>query len=253
MIRAAEAIAVGRGMMGTPYSTYDCINFIKAILRKAQGGEKKYQIAGTNSLWRSRDLVSRQENLSNPIPGMLAFKASGADVHHVGLVTGPATVIHSSSAKGCVVETNLLNGQWAYLARHRLIEPEIGENMEERGRKPAGAGAALDRNMAIVATETSGLRLREKPVNGSVLMEIPKGAQVTILEDGEWPKVVYEGRTGYVSGQYLMWSSAGKQNEWSETGAEGMAVAGEGQSMTTLISTDGQIVTLMGCWRIADD
>ena len=253
MIRAAEAIAVGRSMMGTPYSTYDCINFIKAILRKAQGGEKKYQIAGTNSLWRSRDLVSRQENLNNPIPGMLAFKASGADVHHVGLVTGPATVIHSSSAKGCVVETNLLNGQWAYLARHRLIEPEKGGNMEERRGNASGAGAALDRDMAVVATETSGLRLRAKPVNGSVLMEIPKGAQVTILEDGEWPKVVYEGRTGYVSGQYLMRSGMGKQTEWSETGAEGLIVPEEGQSMTTLISADGQIVSLMGRWRIADD
>ena len=247
MIRAEEAIAVGRSMMGTPYSTYDCINFIKAILRKAQGGEKKYQTAGTNTLWRSRDLVSRQENLNHPVPGMLAFKASGADVHHVGLVTGPTTVIHSSSAKGCVVETYLLNGQWTYLARHRLIEPEEGGNMEDRGLPDIGTGQSA----AIVATETTGLRLRAKPVNGSVLMEIPKGAQVEILEDGEWPRVSYQGRTGYVSGQYLMRTA--QRTGGVETAAEGTEWTGSSLSTTTLISEDGQIVSLMGVWRVAVD
>ncbi|MBQ9010861.1 MAG: SH3 domain-containing protein [Clostridia bacterium] len=246
MIRAEEAIAVGRSMMGTPYSTYDCINFIKAILRKAQGGEKKYQTAGTNTLWRSRDLVSRQENLNNPVPGMLAFKASGEDVHHVGLVTGPATVIHSSSAKGCVVETNLLNGQWSYLAVHRLIEPEKGEGMD---REDVAYPTDTDGNWAVVATESTGLRLRAKPVKGSVLMEIPKGAQVEILEEGEWPKVVYQGRTGYVLGQYLRRTGTTVPEKGSEGATEGM----EGTEMTTLISREGQVISLAGIWRVAVD
>ena len=41
VINTEEAIRVGRSMLGTPYSTLDCINFIKAIIRKSVGGDPK--------------------------------------------------------------------------------------------------------------------------------------------------------------------------------------------------------------------
>ena len=240
MITADEAVAVGRGMLGTPYSTYDCINFIKAIIRQAKGGEKKYTTAGTNSLWRSRDLTERQENLANPQKGMLAFKVSGSDVHHVGLVTGPGTVLHSSSAKGCVVETDLLNGQWHYLARHRLIETG-GADMEN------GSEAAVGR--AVVATESTGLRLRSSPETGKVLTTIPKGETVEILEEGTWPRVAYKGRTGYCMGSYLTRCEAGREESGTQVEAPGTE-----SGMTTLISLDdGRTVSLYGRWRVAED
>ena len=224
-------------MLGVPYSTYDCINFIKAVIRQASGGDKRYTTAGTNSLWRSKDLVQRWENLVNPVQGMLAFKASGEDVHHVGLVTGKRTVLHSSSAKGCVVETDLLNGQWHYLAKHRLIALEA-EQMES---------SVQTGNTAIVATEHSGLRLRSRPETGVVLAEIPKGTVVEVLEDGTWPKVAYNGRVGYVSGAYL---DRGQQ----KTADNGSNAVESGAAYTTLISAeDGRTVMLVGQWRIGND
>lgn len=130
MITARDAVACGRALLGTPYSQLDCINFIKRIIHTAPGGDEKYTTAGTNTLWRSysasrkyRDLTWRQEGLAGARAGMLAFKRSGDDVHHVGLVTGDGTVIHSSSARGCVVET-ALDESWALLAIHRDIAVE---------------------------------------------------------------------------------------------------------------------------------
>lgn len=60
---------------------------------------------------------------------------------------------------------------------------------------------------AIVATKSSPLSLRETPEqNGVILCEIPKGATVTVLEKGDWPKVEYNGKTGFVNGRYLQYN-----------------------------------------------
>lgn len=130
MITAQEAIRTARSLIGTPYKEMDCINLIKQVIRKSTGGVSAYTTAGTNSLWKSyamsakyRDLVWRQEGIADARGGMLAFKKKGDDVHHVGLVTADQTVIHSSSEKGCVVET-ALDGTWDLLAKHRYIGVE---------------------------------------------------------------------------------------------------------------------------------
>ena len=99
MVKTKDAIALARSLIGTPYAELDCINLIKKVIRDAPGGVKTYTTAGTNALWDSydmsakyRDLTWRQEGLDGAQAGMLAFKADGEDVHHVGLVTDGGTV-----------------------------------------------------------------------------------------------------------------------------------------------------------------
>lgn len=156
MIKAQDAIATARSLLGTPYSQLDCINLIKRVIRTSPGGVPGYTTAGTNTLWRSatasakyRDLTSRQEDTYGARAGMLAFKRRGSDVHHVGIVAerplcgmqrggdresqgakgdyasspggNQLTVIHSSSAAGKVVET-ALDSSWQLLGVHRYIE-----------------------------------------------------------------------------------------------------------------------------------
>lgn len=127
MIKADDAIRTARSMIGTPYGEMDCIALIRAVIRRSAGGAADYRCEGTNWLWRSignsgkyRHLIWRQEGMEGARGGMLAFKRSGDDVHHVGLVTDKGTVIHSSSAAGRVVETKL-DGSWDLLGRHRHI------------------------------------------------------------------------------------------------------------------------------------
>ena len=58
-----------------------------------------------------------------------------------------------------------------------------------------------------VATNTRGLNLRATP-NGDILGSYPRGTQVTVLStDGAWSKVSVDGKTGYMSSQ---WLSSGK-------------------------------------------
>ena len=135
VIKTDDAIRVARSLIGTPYKELDCINLIKKVIRTAPGGVGNYTTAGTNSLWKSltmskkyRDLTWRGEGIGGACAGMLAFKREGSDVHHVGLVTGEGTVIHSSSGYGEVVET-ALDKTWHLLGVHRYIRvaPEGGE------------------------------------------------------------------------------------------------------------------------------
>ena len=129
-IKTDDAIHAARSLIGTPYSVFDCINLLKKVIRTAPGGVPGYTTAGTNSLWKSydmspkyKDLTWRQEGIFGARAGMIAFKRSGSDVHHAGLVTRDGTVVHASSVYGETVETPLTAGDgWNLLAVHRHIE-----------------------------------------------------------------------------------------------------------------------------------
>lgn len=206
-VRTKDAIAAARALEGTPYGEIDCINLIKRVIRTAPGGVPGYTTAGTNTLWRSydmrakyRDLTWRQEGIQGARAGMLAFKRSSGNVHHVGLVTERGTVIHSSSAKGCVVET-ALDDTWQLLAIHRYIKAAVeAEESEEN--------AVQTYNMQVVLSdESSTLNVRNEPgKSGERIGRLSHGAVVTVLAefDNGWRFITYgDGASGYVDGSFL--------------------------------------------------
>ena len=245
MIKADDAIRVARSLIGTPYSELDCINLIKRVIRASPGGVPGYTTAGTNSLWKSydmsakyRDLTWRQEGIQGAQAGMLAFKRSGEDVHHVGLVTGEGTVIHSSSARGQVVETEL-DGSWALLGIHRYIE--------------AAGAAGTEENVnvlyqAVVSTQSGALNVRDAP-DGGRIGSVPKGTTVDVLAEPAqgWTFVRAGSLMGYVSSAYLTRIEATDAVEIAPGTVAGAVEA------TTLIREDGMCVTLIGTWRVAED
>ena len=156
MIKANNAIRTARILLGTPYSEMDCIALIRAVIKRTAGGDTTYRCEGTNWLWRSvdnsgkyRHLVWRQESLDGARAGMLAFKRDGEDIHHVGLVTSNGTVIHSSSAKGMVVETPLDN-TWHLLGQHKLIS--VAEPVEIEMPEEVLAAQELEANVKSMTT-----------------------------------------------------------------------------------------------------
>ena len=217
MIAADDAIRVARSLIGTPYSELDCIGLIVRVIRTAPGGVGAYRTAGTNTLWKSveasakyRDLTWRQEGVAGAQAGMLAFKRRGTDVHHVGLVTGDGTVIHSSSAAGKVVETKL-DASWQLLAVHRYIEVQ---ELPHPSAPAAPSGGSLGDEtedtrmeaykMKVVA---SSLNVRDEPdIKGKRIGRLNEGAVVTVqaeMENG-WKYITYgDGALGYVDGSYL--------------------------------------------------
>lgn len=238
MIKTQDAIRVARSLIGTPYSELDCINLIKRVIRTAPGGVPGYTTAGTNTLWRSatasakyRDLTWTQEGIQGARAGMLAFKRNGEDVHHVGLVTGDGTVIHSSSARGQVVETTL-DGGWALLGVHRYIEA-------------AGSAAEAEDNMnvlyqAIVATKSGPLNVRDAP-DGGRIGSLPKGTTVDVLAEPAqgWTFVRYGGLMGYVSSAYLEWTESGEAENIIRVSPD-----------VTIIDDEGNSFKPVGSWRV---
>lgn len=207
MVKTMDAIRTARSLLGTPYSELDCIGLIVRVIRTSPGGVGAYRTAGTNTLWRSatasakyRDLTWRQEGIAGARAGMLTFKRRSTDVHHVGLVTGDGTVIHSSSAAGKVVETKL-DASWHLLAVHRYIEARpSGASLEDETEEKQMEAY----KMKVVA---SSLNVRNEPcIGGDRIGRLSEGAVVTVqaeMENG-WKYITYgDGALGYVDGSYL--------------------------------------------------
>ena len=205
MIKAQDAIAKARELIGTPYGTgagkLDCINLVKKIIRECPGGVRGYTTAGTNALWNSftmskkyKDLTMRERGIQGVRGGMLVFKQSGEDVHHVGLATTEGTVIHASSEKGSVVETKLTTSDgWNLMATHRTISTKEAET-EKKGKG------------TYTVCARGGLRMRKKP-GGEYMQMIPDGATVGIFETREgWGQTVWRGHFGWVSMDYLCYA-----------------------------------------------
>ena len=237
MIKTQDAIRLARSMIGTPYSRADCIGLIKWIIRQAPGCVPGYTTAGTNSLWKSydmsakyRDLTWRQEGIDGARAGMLAFKRSGNNVHHVGLVTGDGTVIHSSSARGQVVET-ALDGGWALLAIHRYIE--------------AAGAAGTEGNVnvlyqAVVSTQSGALNVRDAP-DGGRIGSLPKGTTVDVLAEPAqgWTFVRSGSLMGYVSSAYLTRAESGEAENVISVSPD-----------VTIIDDEGNSFRPVGGWRV---
>ena len=57
--------------------------------------------------------------------------------------------------------------------------------------------------IVFVKTANKGtLNLRETP-GGKILAQIPNGTTLEAQSEGEWSKVVYSGKTGYVKTEFL--------------------------------------------------
>ena len=243
MVKSQDAIAAARALIGTPYSTLDCIGLIVRVIRVCPGGDPAYRCQGTNWLWRSvsnsakyRDLTRQIMGVRDAQAGMIAFKKSGDNVHHVGLVTGEGTVIHSSSAAGRVVET-ALDCSWNLLGVHRMIgTDEEEESMQE----------TLYTARVRLADPGSTLNVRAEPgTGGQRIGRLSHGAQVSVIQemDNGWCRIAYgDSGAGYVDGGYLA--------RETETDDEAQADAPE---TTTIRRADGVCVTLAGRWSVAED
>ena len=251
MIKTQDAISAARALIGTPYSELDCINLIKRVIRTAPGGVPWYTTAGTNALWASyissdkyRDIIWRQEGIAGSRAGMLALKKHGGDVHHVGLVTGEGTVIHSSSAAGRVVET-ALDASWHLLAQHRYIEVAASAAETEE------AMSVL--YQAVVNTARDPLNVRDSPeAGGRKIGELARGTTVDVLAEPceGWAYVRSGSVSGYASAAYLArvtYVSAGDvQEQPQETQADV-------EPYTTIRREDGTVIRLAGRWSVAED
>lgn len=237
MVKTSDAIKMARSLIGTPYSEMDCIGLIRAIIKRCVGGDNAYRCQGTNWLWDSvnnsgkyKHLTERHEGLAGIPAGALPFKRYGADGEdHVGIATGDGTVIHSSSVKGCVVETPLTADEgWDCWGIHKHIET---------------AQSAEEETMSSYKAKVIGgaLNLRNSPA-GRRIGQLAEGTVVTVeCMSDDWAYVLCEDGSGYVMAEYL--ERVGGVEQPTETA----------QTHTSFIKDDGTVITLVGVWRLGDD
>lgn len=215
-IKAAEAIRIGRSLLGTSYDKMDCIGFIRAIIQRGAGGDPNYRCEGTNWLWDSiknsgkyQHLTWRQEGIQDAKPGMLTLMRDGTDDEsHIGLVTECGTVLHSSKSRGCVVETEFSarNG-WDLLAIHRhILTGDVAEESVNLPYTEITADNAYDESTVYAVNASGGLRMRKKPSEkGAYMQMVPDGTPLAVgqIMNG-YAQTEYNGHTGWVSTAYLV-------------------------------------------------
>ena len=210
MIKAEDAIAKARSLLGVPYGSgageVECSNLLKRIIRSCPGGVTGYTTAGTNALWASREASAKYRDMTawrtlgsgeSGCAGEILAMVSGSSCDHVGLAIGDGTVIHASKSRGAVVCTDVYANTWTHALTHRYIE--VGGAEDEMGPDEYLLGPH------IVCAQ-GGLRQRETP-GGRYMQMIPDGARVEIIATREgWGQTAWRGHVGWVCMDYLCYA-----------------------------------------------
>lgn len=134
------------------------------------------------------------------------------DYYHVGVVTAtsPLEITHCTSP-GIVRDTKL--GKWTY--RGRLEKVNYDGTSQEVG--------TMVQTATVVADSGSKVKMRSKPsTSDGLYWEVPVGAEVQVASvDGEWAKVRYQDRTGYMMVEYLEMDVQEPPTSGSSSGSTG--------------------------------
>ena len=199
--------------MGTPYEERDCIEAVVVdVIRSCPGGVKDYRIGGCTALWNSINKSGKYKDITEIltiadcecngflIGDILAiYDAKTKTCEHVAYYMGGIggyEAVHSSATVGCLCGTKVRNG-FTHVLRHRYIKGAVLQTTEEETEM-----TALYKKQ--VQLDSGHLNLRNGPsADSRDIGDIPNGAIVEVLVEGNWPFVRYNGKTGYVSGKYL--------------------------------------------------
>ena len=134
------------------------------------------------------------------------------DYYHVGVVTAtsPLEITHCTSP-GIVRDTKL--GKWTY--RGRLEKVDYDGTSQEVGTMVQAA--------TVVADSGDDVKMRSTPSKTDGLYyKVPVGATVQVASvDGEWAKVRYQDRTGYMMVEYLEMDVQEPPTSGSSSGSTG--------------------------------
>lgn len=194
--------------------TCDCIGLIIGALNRC--GVKWPGIHGSN--WAARNAMAwmlpvsdasdltvggivykarRPGETGYSLPDRYAADPDRADYYHVGVVrsVSPLRIVHCTSPGGVMTDTKL--GKWAYRGGLTLVD-RSGYSPEETPEAVC-AGTAT-----VTASSGSTVNLRSgSSKSGKVLMKVPVGSEVTVLEvKGSWAKVEVP-MTGYIMTDFL--------------------------------------------------
>ena len=214
--------------------TCDCIGLIIGAIRRAGGAWNGIHGSNYAARYEMRELLpvmdARELNLGEVVykarmPGQTGYdlpERYGADpdnrdYYHIGVVTAvePLEITHCTGP-GIVRDTKL--GKWTYRGRLKKVDYDGTEGME-----------TMVQTATVVADSGDDVKMRSTPSKTDGLYwKVPVGDKVQVASvDGEWAKVRYQDRTGYMMVEYL------------EMDAQELPAAGSSSG-----STGGELITI---------
>ena len=164
-----------------------------------------YMYHGSNTMWDK--YCTSQGKLSNGKridgkelkPGTAVFTLkNGSDRSHVGLYIGNGKVIEASGTQAGVIITTISGGKWTYWGELK------GVTYAAKGKEESKVPEDNTSNTKSALVIGTRLALRSAPsTSATVLMRVNTGERVQLLDDTEWVKVKYQGKTGYMMAKYL--------------------------------------------------
>ena len=208
--------------------TCDCIGLIIGAIRRAGGAWNGIHGSNYAARYEMRELLPVMDagelNLGEVVykarmPGQTGYdlpERYGADpdnrdYYHIGVVTAvePLEITHCTGP-GIVRDTKL--GRWTYRGRLEKVDydgTEVVETMVQTATVVADSGD--DVKMRSTPSKTDGLYYK-----------VPVGATVQVASvDGEWAKVRYQDRTGYMMVEYLEMDVQEPPTSGSSSGSTG--------------------------------
>ena len=132
-------------------------------------------------------------------PGTAVFTGNDAKHGHVGLYIGNDTVIEASGSNAGVIKTKISGGKWTYWGELKGVN--YGAST---GTTTTTTPAKEDTNTKSALVIGTRLALRSSPsTSAPILTRVNTGERVQLLDDTEWVKVKYQGKTGYMMKKYL--------------------------------------------------
>ena len=133
-------------------------------------------------------------------PGTAIFTGTETEHGHVGMYVGDGWVIEAQGTKAGVVKTKITLSKWTFWGELKGVDYT---NETPSTTTPATTEPVKSNAKTATVTGTR-LALRSAPsTTATVLTRVNTGEHVELVDDVEWVKVKYQGKTGYMMSKYL--------------------------------------------------
>ena len=165
-----------------------------------------YMYHGSNTMWNKYctskgDLKNGKRTDGKELkPGTAVFVLkSNGNRSHVGLYIGDGKVIEASGTQKGVIITPITDKKWAEWGELKGVT--YAAKAETPSDKVPAQEPISTKSALVTGTR---LALRSAPsTSATVITRVNTGERVQLLDDTEWVKVKYQGKTGYMMAKYL--------------------------------------------------
>lgn len=171
-----------------------------------------YMYHGSNTMWnkycesKGKLINGKRDDGKELKPGSAVFVCKdGSNRSHVGLYIGNGKVIEASGQSTGVIYSEVSNKKWAEWAELKGVNYSADAQQEDKDDTGTASDTdTADSNIKSALVIGTRLALRKAPsTQADIIMRVNTGERVQLLDDTEWVKVKYQGKTGYMMAKYL--------------------------------------------------